>query len=383
MIEVKNSMLIIVMFFALLLPTPGYTQGKEVTFDNGYIAANDGKTTVEIAEAQELIYIILSLTPTAQQHPVMVNRQTSYYTEVSQHFSKYAQQPVVAEFDSLLRQNLVNYFLLAANAYGFAFRGDRLVPTGVYDFPAKGIGKFEITVNPIITYLDRLQDFAKASSFRDFYRRHRDYYQQVRNDYMAYAQIARQKQWLEAHFDAKINSYRVLTSPLIGGMNATHTFEDNKFKEILLFLPVIRDDKQWDEQTKRVTNTRIIFTEIDHNYVGPVSADHLEAIGKSVANRTTWVDTSNKGTDHYPNPLKIFDEYLTWGLFLLYCHDTYPENPELLSKVTAQVNEMMAHKRGFIRAAEFNETLLKLYVNSDNKRIASLYPQLLAWCAGQ
>lgn len=374
----KGKILTILTILILTFSNFVFGQSKDVTFDKSYIKNNNQKTTIEINEAQELTYIILAITDFAKENPNMVKQSTEYYNDVKKHFAEYSNLPAVKSFDKLLRENVVNYFLLSGNAYGFKFKGNKLIPTNVYNFPAKGIGKYEIKENPIVKYLAEIEEFAKKSNYRKFYRNHIPYYNQLKTEYQNFATISEQKEWLENRFDYKINSYRVLTSPLIAGMNATHTFEDNDFKEILLFLPTIRSDKDWNEKFKKAMNTRIIFTEIDHNYVGPVSEKNSEKINSIFNNREKWLNTENKSTAHYPNPIKVYDEYLTWGLFILYSYDKVGNNTELFQQIVNNVNEMMT-KKGFPKAKEFNAQLLDLYKNSKDKKIENLYKPLLEW----
>lgn len=376
----KRKILTISTIIILIFSNFTFSQSKNVTFDKTYIKNNNQKTTIEINEAQELTYIIMALTDFAKENPNMVKQNTEYYKDVKNHFAEYSNLPAVKSFDKLLRENIVNYFLLSGNAYGFKFNGSKLIPTKVYNFPAKGIGKYEIKVNPILTYAKEIEEFAKETEFRKFYKNHTQYYNQLKTEYQDFATISAQKEWLENRFDYKINSYRVLTSPLIAGMNATHTFEDNGFKEILLFLPTIRSDKDWSEKFKQVMNTRIIFTEIDHNYVGPVSEKNSEKINSIFNNREKWVNSENKSTAHYPNPIKVYDEYLTWGLFILYSYDKVGNDTELFQQIVNNVNDMMI-KKGFPKSKEFNSQLLNLYKNSKDKKIENLYIPLLEWSA--
>lgn len=376
----KRKILTISTIIILIFSNFAFSQSKNVTFDKTYIKNNNQKTTIEINEAQELTYIIMALTDFAKENPNMVKQNTEYYKDVKNHFAEYSNLPAVKSFDKLLRENVVNYFLLSGNAYGFKFNGSKLIPTKVYNFPAKGIGKYEIKVNPILTYAKEIEEFAKETEFRKFYKNHAQYYNQLKTEYQDFATISAQKEWLENRFDYKINSYRVLTSPLIAGMNATHTFEDNGFKEILLFLPTIRSDKDWSEKFKQVMNTRIIFTEIDHNYVGPVSEKNSEKINSIFNNREKWVNSENKSTVHYPNPIKVYDEYLTWGLFILYSYDKVGNDTELFQQIVNNVNDMMI-KKGFPKSKEFNSQLLNLYKNSKDKKIENLYIPLLEWSA--
>lgn len=379
----KGNILIITALIALTFSNPIFSQEKEVNFDKKYIKTNNEKTTIEINEAQELIYIILSITDFGARNPNMTNQSTEYYKDVKDWFSHYSNLPVVQKFNDLLNENIINYFILAGNAYGFEFKGNKIAPTNVYNFPAKGIGKFEVKTNPIITYINDLQEFAEKSAYRKFYKNHKEYYAKLKTEYQKYATIAEQKEWLEGKFYYKINSYRVLTSPLIAGMNATHTFEDNNFKEMLLFLPTIRNNKDWSEKFNQAINTRVIFTEIDHNYVGPVSERNKEMINSVFDKREKWVNAENKSTEHYPNPIKVYDEYLTWGLFILYAYDKFGSEKELFNQIINNVNDMMINKKGFPKAKEFNEELLNLYKENKPKRIESLYKPLLEWSKNQ
>lgn len=378
----KGTLLTISTILTLTFSNLTYGQSNDVSFNTSYIKNNNQKTTIEINETQELAYIILALTDFAKENPNMVKQDTEYYKDVKNYFADFSNLPVVKSFDKLLRENVVNYFLLSGNAYGFKFKGNKLVPTNVYNFPAKGIGKYEIKVNPIVTYSKEVEEFVKKSNYRKFYKDHTKYYNQLKTEYQDFATIAEQKEWLESRFDYKINSFRVLTSPLIAGMNATHTFEDNGFREILLFLPTIRNNKEWSEKFKKAINTRIIFTEIDHNYVGPVSEKKSDKIDSIFNNREKWVNAENKSTAHYPNPIKVYDEYLTWGLFILYSYDKIGSDKELFQQIIDNVNEMM-NKKGFPKAKEFNTELLNLYKNSSNKKIESLYDPLLKWSEEQ
>ena len=359
-----------------------FSQDKEVNFEADYIKTNKGNTTIEINEMQELVYLILSLTETAN-NPNIINQTTLYYQEVVANFKTFSSHEIVKAFDEELKTNIVNFILLPANAYGFKFEGEKIVRTNVYIFPAKGIGKFEVKENPILNYIDQLEDFSKKTKFREFYQAHKTYYDFLKTEYKNFVDIEKQRSWLEQKFDTTIHSYRVLTSPLMGAINATHTFEDNEFKEILLFLPTIRSDKDWSELYKKAMNTRIIFTEIDHNYVGPVSEKNTEKINSIFDHRQIWVDENNKGTGHYPNPIKIFDEYLTWGLYVLYAYDTFGNDSEVFEQTIRNVNEVMVNKRGFFKFKAFNEFLLQLYQNNKEKKIEMLYPQLLDWSSKQ
>jgi hypothetical protein len=379
----KRIFITIIPLLTLVCVNPISGQEKRVNFNNEYVKNNNDKTTIEINETQELVYLILSITDLGTSTPNMTNQNTEYFQDIKAHFGQYSNLPVVHKFNTLLSENLINYFILGTNAYGFEFEGNKIVPTKVYNFLAKGVGNFEVDINPIVTYKKDLEEFAEKSGYRKFYKDHKKYYNDLKAEYQKYAAIEEQKKWLENKFDFKINSYRVLTSPLIAGLNATQTFEDNNFKEILLFLPTIRNNKQWSEKFNQAINTRIIFTEIDHNYVGPDSEKNLDTINSIFDKREKWVNVENKGTEHYPNALRVYDEYLTWGTFILYSYDKYGSEKELFNQIVENVNDMMINKKGFPKAKEFNEELLNLYKKSEDKKMEGLYKPLFEWSKKQ
>ncbi|WP_282143186.1 DUF4932 domain-containing protein [Cellulophaga baltica] len=357
-----------------------YAQEYDVNFNSEYIQENNNNVSIEINELQELIYVIFANTEFAKENPRMVKTDTEYYSKMIKHFLEYSDLPIVSKFDKLLEENLLYYFVLGGNAYGFEFKHKKIVPTGVYVFPAKGVGNLEVELNPIPELINDLEQFAKKSKYRKFYKENKEYYSSLKKDYQNYAQIDLQTKWLQKRFDYKINSFRVLTSPLISSMNATQTFENNEFKETLLFLPTIKNNEDLSKKLNKAFNTRVIFTEIDHNYVGKVSEKFTERIDSIFGQREKWVDIDNKGTQYYPTPIKVFDEYLTWGLFILYANDNYEQ--ETLREVIDNINDVLI-ERGFPKAKEFNSRLLEIYKANENAPMFDLYPKILEWSAQQ
>lgn len=355
-------------------------QERAVHFDNNYIKQNKNKVSIEISEVQELTYIMIALTENGLKDSNMVNHHTEYYSNVINHFSPFRNHKIINTIDSLLKESIIYYILLSANAHGFYFDNDIIKSTDIYNFPAKGVGTLEIKQDPILTYLSDIQDFANKTGFKKFYKSNKKYFNNIKRDYKIYGAIDKQKKWLEAKFDYKIDSYRVLTSPLIRGINATTTFEDNSFKEMVLYLPIINNKQEWTKDYNQAMNSRVIFTEIDHNYVGPLSNQFLNKINAIFDKRTIWVNPENKSTAHYPSPIKVFDEYLTWGLFILYVYDTFPKDKLMLQQVIQHVNDKMKGK-GFPKSKEFNEELLRLYVKNPKVKIQDIYEELLDWAA--
>ena len=60
------------------------------------------------------------------------------------------------------------------------------------------------------------------------------------------------------------------------------------------------------QKVKEGLSSRVVFTEIDHNYVNPVSDENKPLIDKLLQDRTEWVNA--KDSDNYRNPLLVFNE---------------------------------------------------------------------------
>lgn len=375
-----KNILLICLFNLILIPLFG--QEREVTFTDHFVKLNEGKVTIEINEVQELTHILMAISNVGLKDSNMINHKSEYYKDVVNHFSPYRNHRAVDIIDSMLNESIIYFILISSNANGFTFDGNKLIRTNIYTFPAKGVGSIEISEDPILKYRKELEDFAILSGYKRFYNNKKPYYNQVKMDYEKYGEIDKQKKWLEQKFDYKINSYRVLTSPLLGGINATTSFTDNNFKEILLYLPIIKHNNELTKELNITMNSRVIFTEIDHNYVGPLSNKYKDKIDSIFNNREFWVDSSNKSTKHYGIPIKVFDEYMTWGLFILYASEHFTENDGSINYIIDHINSKMMIK-GFPKAKAFNKELLRLYKQNSNNKIETIYNNILEWSSHQ
>jgi hypothetical protein len=119
---------------------------------------------------------------------------------------------------------------------------------------------------------------------------------------------------------------------------------------------------------------RIVFTEIDHNYVNPVTDRFVRRVNKVFAELDAW-----NRQDSYRSPYRTFNEYMTWAVFMLYCHDTLDDRG-LLQKVNDRVVNTMVDSRKFVRFREFSEKLLELYEErEETQTLVGLYPRILDW----
>jgi len=272
---------------------------------------------------------------------------------------------------------------LTGNALSYNFKGNKLSPDRNYIFPAQSVSSHTtITKNTISIYKNEIEDFAKKTNFRDFYKQHSNYYHKIISDYNKLANLQEQWNWLEKNFYTKINNYTIMCSPLISGLNYTTSYTDNNFKQIMMVLPPLEKSLQLSEKQNTVFNTRIMFTEIDHNYVGKPSDKYIDQINVALENREKWIDKERTGAEYYPNPLRIFDEYMTFSTFYLFCNDKFLNDPETISYAYNDINSVMS-ERGFPKIKGFNDELLRLHIMSPDKKIDDLYPELLEWCENQ
>jgi hypothetical protein len=188
--------------------------------------------------------------------------------------------------------------------------------------------------------------------------------------------------WLENQFETQYGNYRITFSPLVGGSHATKRYSDNGFTQTVMFVSKATNSKRYNKALNELLSSRVVFTEIDHNFVNPISDTYDLEIDKAFSNRNIWVNNSNLGAEGYKTPYKVFNEYMTWASFSLYAYDNFIEDDVdiFINKMESQ----MENRRGFIKFKAFNRKLLSLYKNkSKNKKVFELYSELLNWCSKQ
>ena len=126
--------------------------------------------------------------------------------------------------------------------------------------------------------------------------------------------------------------------------------------------------------------TRVVFTEIDHNYVNPVSDKYVSQIDQVFSKKGFWADGVR--TASYNSPYAVFNEYMTWAAFSLYAREKY--SPEVAAQYIPRMEKQMAENRGFLKFAAFNQKLIQLYdARSEGQKVEDLYPAMLEWAEKQ
>lgn len=341
-------------------------------FDDKYIEKNSGKYSFEIPEVQELVHLIFALTPTGIDDKNMVNHRTKYYEEIIEEFSKYKDAPIVLKLDSLLKQGY--YSRLKMDACGFYFNGNKIEKDSIYERLSWNGS------NQIEPFISEIEKFATKIAFRKFYKKNKKYYNDLTTKIEKQMPIKKQWDWLEKQFDFNYDNYRITFSPLVEGGHSTNNFIQNNFKQTVMFICGPTQSTKYDEEIIEGLMTRVVFTEIDHNYVNPISDEYQNEINNSLNELSKWA--TENALSNYGNSYSVFNEYMTWSVFTLYAFDNYKsENFEFINN---QIELQMTERRGFKKFKEFNQKLIKLYKGkSANEKIKDLYPKIIFWCKEQ
>ncbi len=374
----KRAWLIAAVFLMAVLAASLYGQMKRanakvsitipVQFTPSYRQDRQNAISVEIPEVYELLHIVTALSEAEDQAPAFTNRQTPYYQDVISHFSKYQDHPAVSRIktanEKLGYSNVRNLFI-------YGFREDQIVAGGTCasDYINERYGTL---------FLKELQDFAKASGFRQFYKEHGALYRQHAALVRAMP-VQRMWNWLERQFPQHYDSYKIILSPLTGGSHNTFHYEDtnNDFDEIVLFVSspaILSMEKYPSGPVREGLVSQMLFTEIDHNYVNPMSNRYIHLVTGAFKDLLKWKDKPG-----YDRAALTFNEYMTWGTFLLYAHDAYDTDS---FKQIEQATVDTMNRRGFRLFGRFHKSLWELYEGREaGETVADLYPDILKWCA--
>lgn len=345
---------------------------SKVNFTDSYILENKGKWSVEVNEAQELIQIISVITPTglADVRSMIINHDTtSYYKSVLNQFLPFKNEPIVKHIDSLLLNNW--YLNMKADACALEFDDENnLTKSDIYD-------RMRGSKNLLDPFIEQLNEFAKKSDFRTFYKNNRSFYQSLIDWQEKEISTKEQWDWLETQFpDYKYDHYRITFSPLVKGNHSTVRFNNNNFNQVIMFIRPPYKVKNVNDEVSNGLITRFVFTEIDHNYVNPETDKYIDDVNSAFSDRAKW--TNGKESNGYKTPYAVFNEYMTWSVYLLYCYDKYEYEDFMV--INDRIVNYFINRRGFHRFDDFHTTFLDYYKKkSANETVADLYPRILTW----
>lgn len=346
-------------------------------FDAAYQAAHRGKTVVEVPEVYELVNIAIAISPFGQRDRDMVYHDSPYYAEVQNHFAPFVDHPLIKRVDAMLRANRMDYFPFKMNGYAFVFDAEsRIVRSPVYDRTGFA-GSLD---NAVLPYLDDLQDFAKLSGFRAFYRGHQELYAQQIRFYEEEAQVARISGWLGERFPSvkPYDGVKIVFSPLVAYNQSLTTIEADGYRELQPHVNYpYRANRGLTPAGAAIERSAILFTEMNHGFINPVAERYRDRIGKALADRAAWADDT-RAPANYRSAQALFDEYMNWALVSVYYRDLMSAEDFAISH--AAIVDNMQNGRGFLKFAAFDAELLRLYgERKPGPTLEELYPAILDW----
>lgn len=349
--------------------------------DNSAILT-DEKTTYEIPMAYELMHIAMALTDSTivsngyNVQNEIINKNSNYYKEVIKHFAPYKNHQLIVDLNKYLRESASNYIYNVQIGCNLNFNNNRLERVNIMPWIRRSY------INLKAVSKNKIEDFAKISNFEKFYSEHKEYYNTLLKAVQQNSNVNEQQKWLEKEFYTKYDDYRLIISPLMGNTHFTQRFKFQGKRKCIMWVKSFDSENLQINNINRARYIGTVMTEIDHNYVNPVSDQYKKELNELMGNsyRSRW--TNMGASNSYKTGYAVFNEYLTHAVYLLFVNqylDTSEQEVVNHSKI-----EVMTKVRKFVKFAEFYEHVKKLYHSrKSNEKIADLYPQIIEWCKSE
>lgn len=354
-------------------------QDSPSDFTQKYVIDKKGQINFEISEVYELANIALYLSECSQKtrnHP-----ETEYSRRVKEYFEPYKNHKLI----QVLNTNCVEakywntYYGFRENSICYSFDTDNFLQ---YNTPYKNVwwdnSGFYGGAFRNMLYL--IQDFSQKSNFRKFYQENKAYYQGLIERQKELLPIKQMWDWIEKEFPQRMDSYKIMFSPLIGGSHSTQRFykgffKEPEYQECIMFISSsesIDSKSEYIEELKEGLMSGIVFTEIDHNYVNPTSDLHIDQIKSVFQDKDFWA--TKDAQQNYSSEYAIFNEYMTHSLFCLYIKETY--GTEVADDIIMDRVGLM-NRRGYPKFEEFN-TLLLDYMEANQTSVYDSYADIVS-----
>ena len=346
-------------------------------FSADYVQKNEGRIAFETPELYELMKVAISFTDYSKANPGNItNTQSAYFREMQSQFQDYKSHTLIQKLNDRIKSTNDDY-KYRDNSYGFEFdKNNKVVSRNIYPFVGGGL----YAKNLFKELIPDLEDFAEKTKFRAFYQSRQAFYEGL----IAYQSVVmpakKMQNWLEARFPARYNSLKIVFSPLTGGNHQTVGFETPNFKEILMFVSFADFDKnKYTAKQIEGLASRIVFTEIDHNYVNPMTEKYRDNLKTAMPDWKTW-NNPNGPSKSYNSSTLTFNEYMTWGVFTLYAVDNFNKTD---FEIINQDTELWMRNRGFNKFTTFNKEILRVYTENPKITVDDLYLKMFEWMKKQ
>ena len=327
-------------------------------------AVSQNKIDVVVPEAYELSNIILALTNYGITDEWEVQKNTKYYQEVIKFFDPVKNHPLLDSVN-YSREKWEYYLSFRTDAFAFQFDEENKLKRSIDFYSVAGY-------NPFDTHLNLINDFVEKSKFRQFFKEHKSYYDFIKNNYLEYNFIEKSVEFLKRfvgvqHSESDDFQYFIVLSPLINRMNCHRNISAN----IVADFPTVPHELLGQVITKNLSNrlngNHMIFTELDHGYINPVS-DKFQQLISDKFDWQKW--DNNSGYEE----INVFNEYMTWAVWELFVKENFPEVADSLILQWQFQNT----SRGFFAHKAFSDKLFE--ITKHNKNINNVYIELLEWC---
>ncbi len=355
-------------------------------FTQEYIDRYRDKFIVEIKEVSELVNILVALHQDMGVDSNIVDMRTDYYQEVREYFAPYLDHPMMDTIHQYItglhEMEGMNYQVFSTESYYYYYR--LKMNACAYHFNAAGEIVNEGYIKRLAggdAALDPMRDaalmadFAKKSNFRQFYHDHKPYYEELISVYRQLNPIDQMQKWLEQKYGFAYGNYTVYFSPLIGGAHSTGRASDKGFEQTFMFISAAEVNDKYSLVQNELFESRVVFTEIDHNFVNLVSNKFLDQIEPIFTNREKWAPKENSSM--YSTPFSVFNEYMTFGVYSLYVDDHFSEKE--LETFLPYMEKSMCEGRGFVEFRSFNREILRKYRENRDISMEALCQHMLDW----
>jgi hypothetical protein len=342
-----------------------FAYSNKVAFTPEYIAENRGSQKFIIPETYELANVIISLTPYGLDNKWRIYKDSEYYRRVKEHFGPHGDHPIIQKLNLRSDKDFGDFLNFRENSAYWRFNEDRIVRDGPYQIHWASMEKNLFAENVAL-----IEDFAKRSRFREFFEMNKAYYERTIADFSRQAPLDSMIRWLESSFGGglRYDSYKVIFSPLVSRTHSASGGGNENFRESLMFVGAPHIFGASELAQARVA--RMIFTEVDHNFVNPISDKHLSTIAAAFSCVKFW---NRSGS--YDSPYETFNEYMTWSVFTLWALDQFPK-AQLEDIVSMNRHDMIA--RGFTQFMEFDRELVRLYrERKPGQQVVHLFPAII------
>jgi len=381
----KSKSIILIIFLTSFAPGIFVSECIGQAKTDNSVSIKDNNTVYETPMTYELMNIAISLTDTniysgnLNVYFNVIDTSKSYYKEVQTYFSAYKNHPLIKDLNKQLNKSLLNYLYNLQKGYNSRIIDNNIERNIRFPFFQRLLYNFKsVSRNDI-------EDFAKKTNFESFYNKHQTLYRQTLEDAKNKLNVNKIQQWLETEFSSKYDRLNIVISPL---MNATHFTKNFNYKNNKTSTMWVSDGFSYDTKVYSQTQiagiyTGVVFTEIDHNYINAVSDNYKDEIDKMMGNenREKWIKPDGDGK-FYGGGYKIFNEYMTHAVYLIYTNTFYAKNDQIVLE-NSRLN-MMEKRRKYHKFGDFYRKLNTLYLaGNGGETITKLYPKMLEWCKQQ